>query len=145
MFTLKDVIAVAVQIENNGEEIYRRAAERNASVEMSRLLSWIADEEVRHGEWFEELGRRAAATPVEGAMEKMARIMLRSSVEGQSFSLDEADLSRVDEADRLLAMSIEFEKDTVAFYQMMQPFLQDPQPAAALERIIEEEKRHIAA
>jgi len=143
LFTFKDIIALAVQIENNGEEIYRRAMQRNASPELSDLLSWIADEEARHGEWFEALGRRAAPAAVDGAMEKMGRIMLRSTVEEQSFSLDEFDLSRTADAERVLTQSIEFEEDTVAFYQMMLPFLQDPEAIDALNRIIEEERRHI--
>jgi len=143
LFTFKDIIALAVQIENNGEEIYRRAMQRNASPELCDLLSWIADEEARHGEWFEALGRRAPPTAVDGAMEKMGRIMLRSTVEEQSFSLDEFDLSRTADAERVLIQSIEFEEDTVAFYQMMLPFLQDPEAIDALNRIIEEERRHI--
>ena len=143
MFTFKDIIAFAVQIESNGEEIYRRALLRNASPELSRLLEWIADEEARHGEWFEELARTAEPVPAESAMEKMGRIMLRSTLQDQSFTLDETDLSRVEDAERLLAMSIEFEQDTVAFYEMMRPFLQDPEAAAALDRIIEEERRHV--
>lgn len=132
-----------MQIESNGEEIYRRALSRNTSRKLAELLSWIAEEEARHGEWFEEMVRRTAPEPVEGPLEKTARIMLRSSLQEQSFSLDEADLSRVDEADRLLAMSIEFEEDTVAFYRMMRSFLQDPEAIEVLERIIEEEQRHI--
>ena len=143
MFTFKDILALAVQIESNGEEIYRNALGRNASKELTELLSWIADEEARHGEWFEELSRKAPPDPVAGDMEKMGRIMLRSSMADQSFSLDEADLARVEEADRLLAMSIEFEEDTVAFYRMIRPFLQDPEAIELLERIIEEERRHI--
>ena len=143
MFTLKDIVAVAVQIEHNGEEIYRSATRKNASGALSELLSWIADEEARHGEWFEELGRTTENIQVEGAMEKMGRIMLRSSVEEQSFSLEEADLSRAEEADQLLSMSIEFEKDTVAFYQMMRAFLQDAKAIDALDRIVKEEERHI--
>jgi rubrerythrin len=143
LFTFKDIIAFAVQIESNGEEIYRRALQRNASPELSRLLEWIADEEARHGEWFEELARTAEPVPAESAAEKMGRIMLRSTLQDQSFTLDETDLSRVEDAERLLAMSIEFEQDTVAFYEMMRPFLQDPEAAAALDRIIEEEQRHV--
>jgi rubrerythrin len=143
LFTLKDILAVAVQIETNGEEIYRSATRRNATAALSDLLSWIADEEARHGEWFEEMGRNAESVPVEGAMEKMGRIMLRSSIEEQSFSLEEADLSRVEEADQLLSMSIEFERDTVAFYQMMRAFLQDQKAVDALDRIVDEEERHI--
>ncbi len=143
MFSLRDIIALAVQIENNGEEVYRSATRRNASRALSELLSWIADEEARHGEWFEELGLRTEAVQVDGALEKMGRIMLRSSVEDQPFSLDEADLSRAEDADRLLSMSIEFEEDTVAFYRMMRAFLQEPEAVEALDRIIEEEQRHI--
>lgn len=92
---------------------------------------------------FEELSRKAGPDPVGGPMEKMGRIMLRASVEEQTFSLDGADLAEVDDAENLLAMSIEFEQDTVAFYEMMRPFLRDPEAAETLDRIVEEERLHI--
>jgi rubrerythrin len=38
---------------------------------------------------------------------------------------------------------IEFEKDTILFYQMLETFLQDEQTRKELEKIIDEEERHV--
>ena len=39
MFTLSDIRNIAVQIEENGEQTYRRAAERSVDPERKRLFT----------------------------------------------------------------------------------------------------------
>ncbi|MBW2077163.1 MAG: hypothetical protein JRI71_06395 [Deltaproteobacteria bacterium] len=43
----------------------------------------------------------------------------------------------------LLRLAIEFEKDTIFFYEMIQTFIQDKQTLDQLRDIIEEKTRHI--
>ena len=52
MFTLTDIRNIAVQIEQNGEETYRRAARQTSDPELAQMLNWLADEEKRHGKLF---------------------------------------------------------------------------------------------
>lgn len=48
MFSLKDIIDIAVQIEQNGERVYRNAAGKIEDPSLRSLLQWLADEETQH-------------------------------------------------------------------------------------------------
>jgi rubrerythrin len=43
----------------------------------------------------------------------------------------------------MIATFIEFEKDTILFYQMLEAFIQDDLALQELNEIVAEEKRHI--
>jgi rubrerythrin len=77
-------------------------------------------------------------------MEKMSRELFDDLVGGQSFSLKEVDFAAVESTEELVGIFIEFEKDTVLFYEMVAPFIEDGETRTHLETIIAEENRHIA-
>ena len=62
----------------------------------------------------------------------------------QAFSLQEVDLSALKEKKDLIAAAVEFEKDTILFYDMISAFIEDPPTSARIRKIKEEENRHIA-
>ena len=43
----------------------------------------------------------------------------------------------------MISLAIEFEQDTVLFFEMFESFLEDQGSLKSLNRIIEEERRHI--
>jgi rubrerythrin len=45
--------------------------------------------------------------------------------------------------DELISIFVEFEKDTVLFYEMIAPFIEDGETRTHMEAIIAEENRHI--
>ena len=61
----------------------------------------------------------------------------------ESFSLKEADLKNLGGIENLINLAIEFERDTVLFFEMFESFLEDRESLEHLNKIIEEEKRHI--
>ena len=143
MFSIEDIIDMAIQIEENGEKVYRKAIEKALNPSLASLLQWLADEEAKHIRWFSELRKVANSTPIDPRLEEMGKNILRSVMGEQSFSLDEADFSRIDMVKDLIRLAIEFEKDTILFYQMIQGFIHDNQTLDQLREIIEEETRHI--
>ena len=143
MFSVGDIIDLATQIEENGENVYRKAVEKAPNPSLASLLQWLADEEAKHISWFNELREVANSTPIDPQLEELGKNILRSVVGEQSFSLDEADFSRIDTVKELLRLAIEFEKDTILFYEMIQTFVQDRETLDHLKEIIEEETRHI--
>lgn len=143
MFSIRDIIDLAIQIEENGEKVYRKAVEKAPNSSLSSLLQWLADEEAKHIRWFNELREVTNSTPVDPQLEELGKNILRSVVGEQSFSLDEADFSRIDTVKDLLRLAIEFQKDTILFYEMIQTFVQDNEDLDQLGEIIEEETRHI--
>ena len=143
VFSIGDIIDLAIQIEENGEKVYRKAVEKAPNSSLSSLLQWLADEEAKHIRWFNELREVTNSTPVDPQLEELGKNILRSVVGEQSFSLDEADFSRIDTVKDLLRLAIEFQKDTILFYEMIQTFVQDNEGLDQLGEIIEEETRHI--
>ncbi len=143
MFTTREIIDMAIQIEKNGENYYREALKRTTDPSLESLLLFLADQEYEHARWFEGLKKRvkASAPGSEGA--EMDGTMLRRLVGSQRFSLNDVDVSRLDSVKRLLDVAIELEKDTIVFYQMLQTFIDDPATLEDLNEIIAEENRHI--
>ena len=74
--------------------------------------------------------------------EKMGRALLKNAVGDQSFTLEDADFSSMETIEDLLELAIEFEKDTVLFYGMLQPLIEDQKTLEQLHAIIQEEENH---
>jgi rubrerythrin len=144
MFSARDIGAVAAQIEQNGERFYRRAQIKVRDRALKNLLGWLADEERRHAEWFSALSSTIPVAPENFQIEEMGRTLLQDSVGDQTFSLDERQLTQADDIVRLCGHAIEFEKDTIVFYEMLRDFIDSKETLAQLQGIIDEEKQHVA-
>jgi rubrerythrin len=142
MFSLKDIIDIAVQIEQNGERVYRNAAEKIEDSSLRSLLLSLADEETQHAKWFEALIDKVPGTEEFPEQEKMGRALLQDAVGAQSFTLEDADFSSMKKIEDLLNLAIEFEKDTALFYGMLQPLIEDQKTLEQLHAIIQEEEAH---
>jgi rubrerythrin len=143
MFTLSDVRNIAVQIEQNGEEAYRRAAKQVGNPELAYVLNWLADEEKHHGELFANVVIERTLTAEEAELEAMGRSLLQDIVRSQTFSLDQRQLEQTTNLDDLLNQSIEFEKDTIEFYEFLVGFLDNLEAIAQIKGIIEQERGHV--
>ena len=142
MFSLQDIIDIAIQIEENGEQFFRNAMQKTKNSSLISLLQWLADEEVEHAIWFKKLKHTVRQSVEIPELEKMGRALLREAVGEQRFALNDADLSKIKQVDALLTLAIKFEEDTVLFFQMLQPFIEDRETLNQLKKIIEEEERH---
>jgi rubrerythrin len=144
VFEIKEILDLAIRIEKNGEATYRRAIASSATSELAAMLEWMAAEEAQHGQWFAEL-KAALDTGIRNLfLEKMSRELFDDLVGSQSFSLKEVDFTQITGLDELVSIFIEFERDTVLFYEMIMPFIEDGGTRAHLQTIIAEENRHIA-
>ena len=143
MFTLSDICEIALQIERNGESVYRRAAQDSRTAKIARLLTEMADEEQKHARWFEHLNGSMPLIAEDPRIEQMGKDLLQKMMIQQTFSLDESRLAATREVQELLDQAIEFENDTILFYQMLHSFMDDSAAMAQLELIIEEEQAHI--
>jgi rubrerythrin len=72
----------------------------------------------------------------------MGRELFQNILGEKAFSLDDVDLSRVQDIRAVMRIAAEFEQDTVVFYEMLEPFVEETQSRDDLRLIIEEEKRH---
>lgn len=144
MFLIHEILDLAIRLEKNGESTYRNAVDTTSKSDLVSLLVWMADEEVKHARWFSSLKQKLETDSSNPFMADMGREIFGDMLGEKSFSHREVDFSKVERADDLIAIFIEFEKDTVLFYEMLRPFIEDNDTLTHLEQIIAEENNHIA-
>lgn len=143
MFTIRDLCDIAVQIERNGEAVYRQAGEVMADPEIEALLHELAEDEKRHANWFENIDFSHTGTYSHAELENAGRELLQGMMENQTFSLDASKLTRSEKIEKVISQSITFERDTILFYEMLSGFIDDEKVLRQLEEIIREEQSHV--
>ena len=143
MFNLNEIVDLAIRIEKNGESVYRKAQREVTQPYISSILQGLADDEAEHEEWFIRFKEKAGTNVEDQKLEEMGRSILQSVLGDQAFSIAEADFSKTEDIKSLLKLSIEFEKDTILFYEMLKSFVEDTEVLNGLDKIIEEENRHV--
>jgi rubrerythrin len=143
MFTIGEIIDLAVQVEQNGEALYRDAMAKVPKKELQSLLLWLADQEAEHAKWFATLADSVRKTPGDPELEEMGRAIFRSILGDQAFSLKEVDFTKISKIRDLLEKAIEFEKDTILLYEMLGGFIEDQKALGHLRAITREERNHV--
>ena len=143
MFSAAEIIDFAIQIEQNGERLCREMAQRNIDPGLASLLEWMAEQEAQHIKWFSDLRLKINITGNMSQLEKFGKGLLKDVIGDQSFSLRDADLSEIQNIKDLLSLLIEFERDTVLFYEMLQTAVEDKRTISFLDKIIAEENQHV--
>ncbi len=143
MFTVTDICNIAIQIEQNGAEIYRNASKTALDRKMAETLANLAKEEEKHAEWFKSIQSDQILSTEQKEMEAIGRSLLQDIVKNNSFSLDKKMLENANEPGELIAQSIELEQDTIIFYEILLDFLDNDETIEQLKIIIREEQSHI--
>ncbi len=143
MFTSKEILDMALKLEQNGEAVYRRAVQDLMNPDMAKRLTWMADEEARHAEWFMKLQSDPDTHKNSITVNDMNSDILHDIIGKQSFTLQDIDFTEVGDMRKLLNIFIEFEKDGILFYEMLRTFIKDRKVLKILDQIIAEEYQHI--
>lgn len=142
MFILSEIIDLAVRIETNGQKAYRKAQGQVTDPDLSSMLGWLADEEARHENWFLQFKESVGSPSEDPRLEEMGQKVLQGVLGDRAFSIDEADFANMEDLNSLLTLSLEFEKDTALFYEMLGAFVEEEKVLEKLEQIRDEEKGH---
>ena len=143
MFTAGEILDIALKIEQNGEAVYRQAIQDLVNPDIAKRLTWMADEEARHAEWFMKLQSELRTNKNHIAVNEMNSDVLQNIIGKQSFTLQDIDFPGVDDMRNLINIFIEFEKDGILFYEMLRTFIKDQDVLESLDQIIAEEYQHI--
>ena len=143
MFTAKEILDIALKIEQNGEAVYRQASQGLVNPVLAKRLIWMADEEARHAEWFMNLQSDLRTHKNRIAVDEMNSDVLQNIIGKQSFTLQDIDFTDVSDMRNLMDIFIEFEKDGILFYEMLRTFIKDQDVLESLDQIIAEEYKHI--
>jgi rubrerythrin len=142
MFTLGEIIDLAIRIEKNGEQAYKKAQKQTSIPSLAAMLKRLAEDEADHQKWFTRFRAEVQVDQVDPTFDEMGKSILEGVLGDQSFSIQEADFSKIDDLKTLIKLSIEFEKDTLLFYEMLSAFIEDEKTLNQLNRIIDEETHH---
>lgn len=143
MFTLTDICNIAIQIEQNGAATYLNASKTMKDPKLAEVLAWMAKEEENHARWFESIQSDKVLSAEQMEMEAVGRSLLQEIVQSNTFSLDSDVLKDTSQLTDLIAQSIEFERDTILFYEILLDLLEDEETIEKLNTIIREEHNHI--
>lgn len=142
MFTIDDLLDIAIKMEKNGEAVYMDSLARIDKKDIKELLQWMADEEARHRNWFKDQKNRLDLEIDEKNLKEMVPGLLEQMMGDHTLSLDDIDFTEVKNIADLLQTFIGFEEETILFYRMLEMFIEDEKVLKGLELIIAEEQRH---
>jgi len=143
MFTVQEVLQLAVKMEENGEQAYRQALQRVEAPEIRTLLAWIADEEVAHAAHFRTMLKRFGSAADSPFLENPDQEQLADILQGESLSLKEIDFSAITRFGDLIDVFLEFENDGILFYELLRSFVVEGDARSVVDEIIEQEKSHV--
>lgn len=140
---MDDLFDIAIKMEKNGEAVYVDSVSKMQQKNLKSLLQWMADEEARHRKWFKEQKNRLTIKIDEANLKEMVPGVLQQMMGEKTLSLDDIDFSQLENITDLLNTFIDFEEDTIMFYEMLETFIEDSAVINGLDLIVNEEKKHV--
>jgi len=130
-----DIYEFAIKMEQDGEQFYRKAAGDTRDRGMRRILTLLADDEVKHRSTLEQMRQAASAQMAETSVLADAKNVF-SQMQGHVPNL------RGLQTDVYLQAQ-EIERQSHQFYMEKADQVSDPSHRALFVRIAEEERQHL--
>ena len=142
-FNANEIMEMAEQIERNGHDFYKKAAEDIKDADIKSFLLELAEMELQHESTFQEM--KAALTSKEKAdvvfdPHEETAAYLQALADTRVFYEKQIDTSSAQE---VLKEAIVAEKESIVFYLGMKDMVPDDAGKAKLNGIIREEMKHI--
>ena len=148
-FSADEVFEMAMDIEKNGEAYYRKALALAKSADVKTVFADLMEQEQHHYATFKGLRDKLppkTSLPTVADPESEEYLYLDALVKSRLFNTArEAEALAAKSGDEIEALrsALTFEKDTVLFFQTMKAMTDERLGRADVDRIIEEEHRHI--
>ncbi len=148
VYSVNEVIEMAVQIERNGYAFYNEAIKRSDLDEASKeLLTYLRDEELTHENTFLALRDEIDLEVLKLSIDwELIAEYLKAIVDSRIFNSESSALQLVansKDAREIINNAITFEKVTLLYFHTLSDNISDPKTHNALRKIINEEIRHI--
>lgn len=146
-FTGKEVLEMAVRIEENGMKFYADASRAAKSQQLKDLFRALSEEEGNHIKTFLELKRVLVGEPSEGFDPYLedSQLYLKSLADTEVFTNPEAgkEAARsIKGEEEAITMAIGMEKDSLLFYYELEKMIRE-KDRKVIESLIEQEKEHV--
>ena len=149
-FNADEILAMAVEIERNGQKFYRRGAEIAGDEGVKKLMTELVDWEKGHEKLFESMRSElsdeekfSTAFDPDGEAELFLQAMADTHV--FNVNKDAAALLGGDESPGdILKTALGFERDSIVFFMGMEKMVPERLGGDRVRKIIDEEIRHVA-
>ena len=142
-FNANEVLDMAVKIEKNGHDFYKKAAEDVTDESIKSFLSELAAMEIKHEETFKEMQAALSAKEKEEVVfdpyEETAAY-LQALADTRVFYEKQIDTTSAEE---VLKEAIAAEKESIVFYLGMKDMVSTEAGKKKMDEIIREEMTHI--
>lgn len=150
IFNADEVYQIGVEIERNGRDFYRIAAEQAENPEMSKFYNDLAHWEEKHIELFEKFRSDLPDKAGEEALfdqDNQKHLYLKAAADSHIFrkNLNISTLVKGCKSPKdFLNIALQFEKDSVVFYNTMITLVPERLGKDKVEWLINEELSHIS-
>jgi rubrerythrin len=142
-FNADDIFEIAIQIEKNGAEFYKKASEALKDAHYQKFLLDLSTMEVFHQKTFtdmraslsEEMKKPTVFDPNDEAV-----LYLKALADMRVFYQKQIDLTSIES---ILLAALAAEKDSIIFYLGMKDLVPQKLGKDRIDEIINEEKKHI--
>ena len=149
VFNADEVFEMAIRIENNGAEFYRKAAGFQSDSKNQKFLEGLANMEDQHRKIFSEM--RTTLTekekgpkvfdPENEASQYLAAMADTMGGEGSPSVADS--LTGDETLEEILQIAVGLEKDSILFYLGIKDLIPHQSGQDRIDEIIKEERRHV--
>ena len=148
-FNANEVFQMAIEIEENGRLFYKKARELVEEPEVKSLFSDLEQREVEHKEKFETLkaelpdsARKSTMWDPEGEINQYLKMAADMHVFRAATPVEEQ-LAHVDSAEDAIRLAMQFEKDSILFFLLMQDETKKGKGKDLITQLTNEEKAHL--
>lgn len=148
-FNADEVFEMGMDIEQNGEAYYRKAAELAEKPEIKKIFEDLMVAEQAHYETFKKLRENLPAkdtTPLVSDPDDQGYLYLDALVKSRLFnSVREAENVCSERCDPISVLqgALTFEKDTILFFTEMKGRTREDLGKSEIDRLIAEEREHV--
>ncbi len=148
LVNMQEVLGIAIQIEQNASDFYRKAAAKHSDGIADKLLQ-LAEMEDHHKQLFADMrdaaAKQKATTPSGNLPDEgglfMSAITSNFRIEGSPSVADS--LTGNETLKEILQTGLSLEKESVLFYLGIKDTVSDKATKDVIQQVIDEEKKHI--
>jgi len=148
-FNANEIFEIAIRIEENGAQFYRRAAEFQTDEENRQALEKLAAMEDTHKATFEKMRQDLSAAekkttvfdPNNESSQYLAAMADAHGGEGSPAAADK--LTGKESISEIIDIALDLEKESILFYLGLKDLVPPQYGQDKLDKIIGEERRHI--
>ncbi len=148
VYSVNEVIEMAVQIEKNGFAFYHEASKRkDLSPDAIQFIQFLRDQELNHEKTFLGLRDEMDKDILELSTDwELVSEYLKTIVDGRIFNNENSAIQLAANAKDIYGVvdnAITFEKDTLLYFHAIADYATNPKTKQVLRQIINEEVSHV--